>query len=480
MGVPAVLGRPFFRSACERPNLSANESHLLMSDTLLPFPWLDLVLILALIAINGLLSMSELAIVSSREARLKAMVKAGSRGAKCALDLAAEPGRFLSTAQIGITMIGILAGAYSGASLGEPVAQRLVLLGMDPETSETAGFGLVIVLTTFASLVIGELVPKQFALRNPELIASIVARPMSWLSKATAPFVWLLDKTSEAIFRLFGLNRENKNVVTAEELHLVVAEAQSAGVLEESERAIISGIVRLADRPVREVMTPRTEIDWIDIRCGTDQIRAALADTPHSRLPVAEGSVDKIVGVVAARDMLTALLDGQPLNLRELTRDAPVIPDLMDAMDALAVLRSAEVPLALVHDEYGHLDGIVTPGSILSALAGAFAHDLDEGEDPPLVERDDGSWLVSGAANADLLSDRIGVSMPADRDFSTVAGFALSVLKRIPETGETFKFDGYKFEVIDMDGRKIDKLLVSRPRRKRSEGDGAAGEVPAR
>jgi len=449
-----------------------------MGDTLLPFPWLDLVLILALVAINGLLSMSELAIVSSREARLKAMVKAGSRGARCALDLAAEPGRFLSTVQIGITMIGILAGAYSGASLGDPVGQRLALLGLDPVTAQSVGFGIVIVLTTFASLVVGELVPKQFALRNPEAIAAIVARPMGWLSKATAPIVWLLDKTSEGIFKLLGLNRENKNVVTAEELHLVVAEAHSAGVLEESERAIISGIVRLADRPVREVMTPRTEIDWIDIRCGRDDIRAALADSPHSRLPVAEGSVDNIIGVVAARDMLTALLDGEELNLRSLTRSAPVIPDLMDAMDALAVLRSAEVPLALVHDEYGHLDGIVTPGSILSALAGAFAHDLDEGGDPPLIEREDGSWLVSGAANADLLSDRIGVSMPGERDYSTVAGFALSVLKKIPETGETFKFDGYRFEVVDMDGRKIDKLLVSRPRRKRNEEESAASEAP--
>ena len=443
----------------------------IMSEALLPFPWLDLVLILALIGINGLLSMSELAIVSARDARLKAMAKAGSGGAKCALDLAAEPGRFLSTVQIGITLIGILAGAYSGASLGQPVGQRLALLGLEPGMAQTVGFGIVIVVTTFASLVVGELVPKQFALRNPEAIAAIVARPMGWLSRVTAPFVWLLDKTSAAIFRLVGLNRENRNVVTAEELHLVVAEAQTAGVLEESERAIISGIVRLADRPVREVMTPRTEIDWIDIRCKPEDIRAALAETAHSRIPVADGSVDNIVGVVATRDMLTTVLDGRPVDLRALTRKAPVIPDLMDAMDALAVLRSAEVPLALVHDEYGHLDGIVTPGSILSALAGAFAHDIEEGEEPPCVEREDGSWLVSGSANADVLADRIGVNIPGERDYSTVAGFALSVLKQIPETGEIFKFDGYRFEVVDMDGRKIDKLLVSRPRRKRIEAE---------
>jgi putative hemolysin len=445
-----------------------------MSDPLLPFPWFDLVLIIALVALNGVFAMSELAIVSSREARLRALAKTGSRGAQCALDLAAEPGRFLSTVQIGITLIGILAGAYSGSTLGGPVGQRLAQLGLDPETAQSLGFGLVIVFTTFISLIIGELVPKQFALRNPEPIAAIVSRPMNLLSRITAPFGWVLDKTSALIFQALGLTRENKNVVTAEELHLVVAEAQSAGVLEENERAIISGIVRLADRPVREVMTPRTDIDWIDIACSRDQIRAELAATPHSRLPVAEGNVDNIIGVVSTRDMLAALLDGREIDLRELTRAAPVIPDLMDAMDALAVLRSADVPLALVHDEYGHLDGIVTPGSILAALAGAFANDLDEGEDPPCIERDDGSWLVSGAASADILSDRLGVSMPAERDYSTVAGFALSVLKKIPDTGEVFKFDGYRFEVVDMDGRKIDKLLVNRTRRRRDEerGDG--------
>ena len=436
---------------------------------MLPFPWLDLILILALIAINGVLSMSELAIVSAREARLKAMAKSGSSGAKYALQLASDPGRFLSTVQIGITLIGILAGAFSGARLGLPVAQRLAILGIDPTTAETVGFFLVIVLTTYASLVIGELVPKQFALRKPEPIAAFMARPMLWLSKATAPFVWLLDRSSAAIFKALGLQRETQNVVTAEELHLVVAEAQISGVIEENERAIISGIVRLADRPVREVMTPRTEIDWIDISCGRDEIQAALAATPHSRLPVARGSVDDIVGVVSTRDLLLELLAGHDLDLKRIVKNAPVVPDLMDAMDALAVLRSADVPLALVHDEYGHLDGIVTPGSIIAALAGAFASDLDTDEDPPCVEREDGSWLISGSASADMLSDRLGMVIPDDRDFSTVAGFALSVLKHIPATGERFVHDHWSFEVVDMDGRKIDKLIATRPRRKRRE-----------
>jgi putative hemolysin len=446
-----------------------------MSDPT-PIPWLDVLIILALVVLNGVLSMSELAIVSSREARLKAMAKSGSAGAACALELAANPGRFLSTVQIGITLVGIVAGAYSGATLGQPVGERIELLGVEPETAGTIGFAIVIVLTTFASLVIGEIVPKQFALRSPEPIAAIVARPMRWLSAATAPVVWLLDQTSKLIFRMLRMNRESENTVTAEELHLVVAEAQTAGVLEESERAIISGIVRLADRPVREVMTPRTEVDWIDVSASPEEIRAAIKEIAHSRIPVADGSVDNIVGVIRARDLLEAHLEGRKLDLRVLGRPAPIIPDLMDAMDALAVLRSAEVPLALVHDEYGHFDGIVTPGSILAALAGTFAHDVEEGEEPDLVEREDGSWLVSGAASADVLADRLGLQMPNDRDYATVAGFALSVLKHLPDTGETFAYDGWKFEVVDMDGRKIDKLIAARARKRSREAEPASVE----
>ena len=440
-----------------------------MSDHLTPIPWISVLIILAMVTLNGVLAMSELAIVSSREARLKAMARSGSPGAKCALELAAEPGRFLSTVQSGITLIAVFAGAFSGASLGEPAAQRMQLLGLDPETAHTVGFGLVIVLTTYVSLVIGEIVPKQIALRSPEPIAVAMSQPMRWLSKITAPFVWVLDRSSALLVKLLGLDKQSKNQVTAEELHLVVAEAQTAGVLEEDERAMISGIVRLADRPVREVMTPRTEVDWIDIHAEPAEIQQALLDSPHSRMPVADGAVENIVGVIQTRDVMAALLEGRRIDLKRLCLKAPVIPDLMDAMDALAVLRNADVPLALVHDEYGHLDGIVTPGSILAALAGTFASDIDQTEEPALVEREDGSWLVSGAASADLLSDRLGINLPADRDYSTVAGFALSVLKHLPDTGETFRHDGWKFEIVDMDGRKIDKLIASRPKRKQAE-----------
>jgi len=434
---------------------------------LAPFPWIDVVVIFLLVLVNALFAMSELAIVSSRRARLRAMAKAGRRGADTALDLAANPGRFLSTVQTGITLIAIVSGAYSGASLGGPVGDRLAWTGIDAETAHTAGFGIVIIITTYVSLVIGELVPKQFALRAPEPIAVVAAIPMLWLSRATAPFVWLLDRTSALIFRLLGLRRESSDHVTAEDLHMVVAEATSAGVLEESERAIISGVVRLADRPAREVMTPRTEVDWIDVDADAQAVRTALLAMPHSRLPVAEGTVDRLIGVVQTRDIAAALIEGRPLDLRAMLREVPIVPDQMDAMDALTALRDAEVPVAFVHDEYGHFEGIITPTDLLAALAGAFVSDQDLDTDPPFVERDDGSWWVSGSAAADQLADRLCIRLPEDRDYATAAGFALSVLKHLPEVGERFAYQGWRFEIVDMDGRKIDKLLASEAPRAR-------------
>jgi putative hemolysin len=424
-----------------------------------PFPWIDVAIILVLIAINGLFSMSELAIVSARPARLEALART-HRGAATAIRLAADPGKFLSTVQIGITLIGIIAGAYSGASLGTPVAQRIEGLGLDPETARTAGIALVIAVTTYASLVVGELVPKQFALRSPEPIAATMAIPMLWLSRATAPVVWLLDKSSAGIFRLIGLNRESENRVTAEELHLIVAEASKSGVIEEHERSIISGVVRLADRPVREVMTPRTDVDWLDVDLDAAGIRDALLATPHTRLPVAEGSVDAVIGVVQARDIAAALFRGETLDLRRLMRQAPVLPDQVDAMDALGALRRAEVPMGLVHDEYGHFEGIVTPANLLAAIAGEFASDAEPGENPSILVREDGSLLVSGQLPADALAERLGIDLPEDRDYATVAGLALAVLKHLPEEGEVFAEQGWRFEIVDMDGRKIDKLLV--------------------
>lgn len=427
-----------------------------------PFPWIDAIIVLALIVLNGFLSMAELAIVASRKPRLRGLAAAGKRGAATALALGDHPGRFLSSAQAGITLVSILNGAFSGASLAGPVAERLTAwFGVAPYQAQDIGFGVVIVLTTYVSLIVGELVPKQFALRSPESIACAVAPAMLWLTRLASPFAWVLDRTSALIFRLLGQSRDANHVVTEEELRSVVAEAETAGVIEESERQMISGIMRLADRPVRGVMTPRNRIDWLDADASDAETREALAKTPHTRLPVAAGSVDDIIGVLQARDVVTALIDGHPLDLRSLARPAPVIPDLLDAMDALATLRDAAIPIALVHDEYGHFEGIVTPADLLAAIAGEFRSDVDAGSDPPAVERHDGSWLLSGSLPADEMADRLGLDLPASRDYQTVAGYVLAKIRHLPETGEVFDTDGWHFEIVDMDGRKIDKVIAT-------------------
>ncbi len=425
-----------------------------------PFPWTDLFIIAGLIVLNGVFAMSELAIVSAKTTRLQANAEAGSSAAQTALELASDPGKFLSTVQIGITVIGIINGYVSGATLGEPVGERIALLGIAPETADDIGVGLVIVVTTYLSLVIGELVPKQLALRAAAPVSMLMARPMKWLATIAAPVVWVLDFSSATIVRLFGVRPGGQNSVTAEELQMLFAEATRTGVLEAEQSAILKGVVRLADRPVREVMTPRTEVDWIDADADRAQIEQTIAESPHSLLPVAQGSPDRIVGVVKVREVLAAMVGGAPFRLTDLVKRAEVVPDQLDAMDALRVLQQAEVAMAMVHDEYGHLDGIVTPIDLLTAIVGQFESDKDQGDIPAVIERADGSLLVSGALPAETLGDRLELDYGEDREFATAAGFALSVLKHLPEEGEVFTHQGWRFEVVDMDGRKIDKLLV--------------------
>lgn len=425
-----------------------------------PFPWFDSLIILMLIALNGLFAMSELAIVSARPARLGAMAEGGSKGAEAALRLARDPGRFLSTVQIGITLIGIIAGAYSGSTLGGPMAERLQALGVRPDWAESAGFGLVIAITTYASLVVGELVPKQFALVAPERIASVMALPMEWLARATAPVVWILDRSSALIFRYLRLERNSRQALSAEELRMIFAEATHAGLIEEHEHKVIAGVVRLADRPVREVMTPRTDIDYISVDATEDEVREILVASLHTRLPVSGDSVDNIIGVVQSRDIVAAQIGGEKLDIGALMRKAEIVPDQLDAMDALQILRSAEVPMLLVHDEYGHFEGIVTPNDLLSAIAGEFASDQEQGSAPNIVKLDDGSMLVSGAMSADAMADALNIELPEDRDYATAAGHVLHHMRRLPEEGESFTDQGWRFEIVDMDGRKIDKLRV--------------------
>lgn len=427
-----------------------------------PFPWTDLVIIACLIVLNGVFAMSELAIVSAKTARLKAAREKGSASAGTALALAADPGKFLSTVQIGITLIAIITGAFSGASLEGPVGERLAALGVPADVSGEVAFITVIALTTYFSVVVGELVPKQLALKSAVPIAIVMARPMALLATIAAPLVWLLDRSSGVLVRLFGLRPGGQSSVTAEELHMIFAEATRSGVIEEDQHQILTGVVRLAERPVREMMTPRTEIDWIDINADEKAIRKVIEQSPHSLLPVADGSPDTILGVVKVKELLAAFVAGQAPVLSELTKKAEVVPDQLDAMDALRVLQQSDVAMAMVHDEYGHLDGIVTPVDLLTALVGTFASDQDQGDAPQIVERKDGSMLVSGTYSADALADRLNLEYPEDREFGTAAGYALHVFKRLPTEGDSFTDQGWQFEVVDMDRRRIDKLLVSK------------------
>jgi putative hemolysin len=425
-----------------------------------PFPWTDLAVLLALILLNGVFAMSELAIVSARTARLKLAAERGSGGARVALQLAADPGKFLSTVQIGITLVGIIAGYVSGATLGGPLGERLELLGIPPEYADNAGAVVAITLTIYLSVVIGELVPKQFALRAAVPIAVLMSRPMALLAKIAAPFVWLLDASSALVLRLLGIGQRGEHRLTAEELHMLFSEATHSGVIEEQERAILSGVMRLTDRPVRELMTPRTELDWLDLAADEAEIRATITESPHSLLPVADGSPDKVVGVVKIGDVLARLLAGDPVRLVELMRKAPVVPDQLDAFDALRMLQQSGVGMAMVHDEYGHLDGIVTPADLLAAIVGSFVSHLDEGDEPMVVERGDGSLLIAGAMAADAFAERLAIELPDDREFATAAGYVLWMLKHLPREGERFVDQGWQIEVVDMDGRKIDKLLA--------------------
>jgi putative hemolysin len=427
-----------------------------------PFPWHDLAILAGLILVNGVFSMSELAIVSARTAKLRMAAEKGSRGAKTALALAADPGKFLATVQIGITLVAVVAGAFSGATLGGPVAERLAVFDLSAETAHTVALVLVIGLTTFFSLVVGELVPKQIALRAAVPIALVMARPMAFFARIAAPFVWLLDTSSSLILQAMGLHHKGDHRLTAEELQMIFAEATRTGVIEEDERAMLSGIMRLGERVVRELMTPRTEIDWLDLGASEAEMRDKIAASPHSLLPVAEGSVDKVVGVIKVREVLALLISGKPVRLARLMKKAEVVPDQLDAMDALRILQSSGLGMAMVHDEYGHLDGIVTAADLLTAMAGQFASHQDEGDEPDLVERDDGTLLIAGGMTADALAERLGLDLPEDREFATAAGYVLYMLKRLPVEGEHFSDQGWRFEVVDMDGRKIDKLLVSK------------------
>ncbi|KAA5595916.1 hemolysin family protein [Blastochloris sulfoviridis] len=431
---------------------------------------IELGFVVALIVLNGLLAMSELAVVSSRPARLRMMAERGVAGAERALLLAADPGKFLSTVQIGITLVGVLSGAFSGATIGLRLTDALAELGVPRGVADALGVGIVVALITYGSLIIGELVPKQLALSNPEAMAARVAPAMNILARISSPVVALLDMSGKAVLRLLGHDSEIVERITEEEIKSLIAEAETAGVLEPGERQMIAAVMRLGDRPVRAVMTPRTEVDMIDLRDDIDTIRADIVASAHSRLPVHDGSPDGVLGVIQAKDLVDAYLAGKPLDLRALIREAPVIPDTADALAVVEMLGQTPLHIGLVHDEYGHFQGVVTNADILESIVGSLQSEAGGGPaEPDVVRREDGSYLISGTMPIDELSDLIGLPLPDSRDYHTLAGFLLDRFGHLPGVGEHVDANGWRFEVVDLDGRRIDKAMVSRvPKRHRA------------
>lgn len=418
----------------------------------------EILIVLALILLNGLLAMSELAIVSSRTLRLKARAERGSRGAAIALALIEEPGRFLSTVQIGITLVGILSGAFSGATLGQRLADALPALGIPAQFAEPLGIGGVVVVITYLSLIVGELVPKQIALADPESVASRVAPAMRLLSLVSAPLVWLLNRSGQLLLALLGHSGKRGAAVSDEEIRMLIAEAAGAGVIEQGETEMITGVMRIADRTARGLMTPRHEVEMAEVGEDRAQILARFRASGRSRMPLRGRGQDDILGILHSRDLLHAT--GPGFDAAALVRHTTVIHDALPAMQVIERLKASPEHMLLVYDEYGNFEGVITPMDILGAITGSF--DAAETDEPKLVERDDGSLLVSGWMPVDEFAERIDIELEAQPDYETVAGLVLHRIAELPQVGQHVTVGDWRIEVVDMDGRRIDKLLVQR------------------
>lgn len=419
----------------------------------------DILIIFVLILLNGFLALSEMAVASSRHSRLRTFAEGGRSSARVALDLATSPGRFLSAVQIGITLVGLIAGAYSGTSLAEPLASRLESAGIADYWSDFIAFGCVMAVVTYASLVVGELVPKQIALRDPERAAMFAAPVMLIVSKIAWPIVALLEGSSGLLLRLIP-GRNSDSTVTQEEIRTLIDEAEAAGVMAPQARAMMAGVMRLANRRVRAIMTGRQDVQWIDLAKSEPEIRTQLLESSHSRLPAAKGHLDALTGALSTKDVLDAVISRRASNLHTLVREVPVVLDSMTALQAMEILRQSSTHMLFVVDEYGGFQGVLTPTNFLEVIAGEFG--LGEEIATGCVQREDGSWLVDGSVPVDEVSDRLGLPIPANREYHTAAGFTLAGLRHLPRPGDAFVYDGWRIEVASMDGRRIDKLLMSR------------------
>ncbi len=419
----------------------------------------EIFIILVLIVLNGLFAMSELALVSVRRARLAVLEKKSVPGAAAALALADDPHGFLPTVQVGITLVSVLTGVFGGANVAAHVKEWLDTIPRVAPFSDSLSLGLVVLVTTYLTLVLGELVPKQLALRQPEVIAAWVARPLIWFIRVVGPAAWLLSQSSAGILRLLGLHRSPSRTVTEEELKALLIEGAQAGVVEPEERDMIERVLRLADKPVRAIMTPRTELAWIDRTHPPKDITLALKAAPHSRIVVCEGSIDNVVGIVQAKDLLDRILSGGDLSISAALRQPIIVPDTVTALDALERLKTDPLGLALVMDEYGSFEGVVTVADMLEAIVGDPADTAAQPATPG--QEGETSLVMDGLMPVDEAKARLALpDLPGEGTYHTLGGLLLALLRRVPRQGDRIVFGGWRFEVMTMDERRVDKVLV--------------------
>jgi putative hemolysin len=423
----------------------------------------EIIVVFALILLNGFFAQSEMSVVTARKSRLKQMAETSAR-AYNALRLAENPERFLSTVQAGITLIGILTGMFGGATIGARIGIALQGRGIDPEIAAGVGVVLSVAAITYVSIIVGELIPKRLALVAPEQLAGWVALPMRAFAIAMMPFVWILSVSTRLVLRVLRLDRGSRDPVTAEEIRLLVAESAEAGMIDSDEHNMVNRVLRLGDRSVASLMTPRTRIAWLDVAATVAHNLAVMRDTPYTRYPVYRGSEQDVVGVLETKSLLESI--GSPsVDLFRHLAKALFVPATARALDLLEELRDAETTLALVVDEYGDIDGLVTLNDVLGAVLGKVASSVEESRESPIVQREDGSYLVDGALATDDLRELLGLQQlpnEEDHDFRTAAGMVMAQFGRIPLVGESFRWRGFRFEVVDLDGPRIDKLLISR------------------
>jgi putative hemolysin len=422
---------------------------------------LEVLIILLLILLNGVFAMCELALVSARRARLAVMEHKGIASAALARRLAEDPQRFLPTVQVGVTLVSVLTGVFGGARVGAALERSLARIPGLATFSGTLALAIVVVITSYLMLVLGELAPKQIALRRPEQIAAALAAPIVWLARAFGPVVWLLGHSSTLVLRAFGLERAAPQTVTEEELKALVAEGEQAGVLEAQERDMIERVLRLANKPVRAIMTPRTELVWIDRKGRSEEAVAILKAAPYSRFVVCDGSVDNVVGIVRAKDLLDRLLDGADLSVVTALRQVMVVPDTVTALDALERLKLDPLGMAVVLDEYGSLEGVVTAADVLEAIVGEPTDVAVPAGSRGTVNG--GDFVLDGLMPVDEAKARLLLpDLPAEGTYHTLAGLLLALLRRVPRTGDRIVFAGWRFEVLEMDGRRVAKMRASR------------------